>query len=694
VALCVALGLTVAAGSAGVAPSAASPQAATAPELVNLDPGGRVALHQEIPVTIVYVGLEPGAGATGIDAARIEDFQPESYEPVNRTEADRAKAKLGLRYTYTYRSVFAGPAFEDAFFAHLGSIAKGPGAPTIYQAAYSAQPLAAKQITENWTIDGPAAEAWLATHAGPMLGVDTARPTVFMVSWFGRADFRFHTYTSSHVVPGNDLSSGQARERDHVTAFGGSTTDDPQNPAPQLARVWFYDTSAGPDYAGAGWELTTTELDPYYWHDGIPDHRIPPVWEYGTTHWYRPFDDLSGDVARVVRFIAVNLLFTSSPVYSPALSPPLLVDDIQLNLVVVGGDPAVDPLERLHPEAINAAFSRMDPSRRFTNQVKVVPFDAGAREGFSCAGSGARFWIYTTSCYDIAADPVLDADRFADTRRKTYLDGMRYELPMLLFEVPNRMLGGIGWAGLAHSSQYGPQRWAVGIVAPRIRKALLQPANLMTHESGHHVGFSHPHDGYDSELDINYGPYNETYFTMIGDAVNSVMSYHNMTEEFGQFNRDDMDRWMTATRLQWANRILADIYASPRAGDAAAQLEAADDRAGVAADLLADWDLRGASLAARDAYGLVREAATIARVAIEPWNGRQDQGQLGFNAWTQNPVLSSGQSAAASTDHGGRRPPMPDPAPLRPEPPGVVATADLADQPFMCIVPRLGAAGR
>ena len=63
------------------------------------------------------------------------------------------------------------------------------------------------------------------------------------------------------------------------------------------------------------------------------------------------------------------------------------------------------------------------------------------------------------------------------------------------------------------------------------------------HEVGHHISLSHPHDGYDSELGIDYGPGGEFYYVWAGDASHTVMSYLWLTGEFGQFNQDNLYRW-------------------------------------------------------------------------------------------------------------------------------------------------------
>ena len=109
-----------------------------------------------------------------------------------------------------------------------------------------------------------------------------------------------------------------------------------------------------------------------------------------------------------------------------------------------------------------------------------------------------------------------------------------------------------------------------------------------------------------------------------------------------------MDRWQTAVRLQWTNRLLADVYASPRAGDVTALLLSADAHAGDAAALLAAWELRGASVAARAAYADVVAAMDALRLRAEPWSARADQGATGLAAWAQDPVLDPGLRTEAA----------------------------------------------
>ncbi len=71
---------------------------------------------------------------------------------------------------------------------------------------------------------------------------------------------------------------------------------------------------------------------------------MPPIWEYGnpSTDTYRPFNNLSWDLGLITRFVAIDLLFTTSPLYKPMISPPKVPGAIDVDLNVYQADPAVD----------------------------------------------------------------------------------------------------------------------------------------------------------------------------------------------------------------------------------------------------------------------------------------------------------------------------------------------------------------
>src|SRR5678816_4063956 len=128
--------------------------------------------------------------------------------------------------------------------------------------------------------------------------------------------------------------------------------------------VWFYDLSAGPEFWTDNYDITTADLD----GDGVLDYRMPPVWEYGNTKTglYRAFDNLSRDLARVTRYVAINLLFTTSPLYKPMISPPLVPGALNIDFNLYQIDPKVDGLTFLDTAYFLNKFKRLQPMNQFT----------------------------------------------------------------------------------------------------------------------------------------------------------------------------------------------------------------------------------------------------------------------------------------------------------------------------------------
>ena len=622
-----------------VAPTAG----AALPPLAHLRPGQVADIHQHVPVSVVFVGLEPGTGATGIDTPRLLASQLTENRVVDRTTRyyerediypfELEPSAIGLTYEYDYRPVFASQAFEDAFFDFMAAIAFGPiPGGTLYQQAYSAHPQAAQPIPASYVVDATAAEWWLATFAGPMLNVDTTRPTVFFVNWFGRPDFRFHTYAFLGQRPDVPFPFGVTHDGQMV-AWGGSPPDAPYGALGREARVWFYDVSAGPDFATANWLLDPADFN----GDGVTDERIPPVWEYGTTHWYRPFDDLTADLAKLLRFVAVDELIGSSPIYDPALSEPLLSDQLEIDLNLFAGRADRDPSSLIRTANLTQTLVRLDPSRTFTVDTETLPLTGRVATVYDCHQSA--FTAEPRSCFGNASrvpdDPTtpyhdgvfFDLDLFFGPHHGDYLEGVRYEIPVAAFDVPEARLAPASLAGYASLRAPNVQAWSYLWLADRFRAALNTDTGVIGHEVGHHLGLSHVHDTYDPVIDDDLtssdgGPF---WFLFTGTESYSAMSYMPNTDEFGQFDRDHMARWQLAARLDNANRILGDIDRSPRAGKAAGLVVQADARAGEAIAALNAWDLADASVAAAESYRLVLAAAVEANVKVEPFSGVADQ---------------------------------------------------------------------
>jgi hypothetical protein len=196
-------------------------------------------------------------------------------------------------------------------------------------------------------------------------------------------------------------------------------------------------------------------------------------------------------------------------------------------------------------------------------------------------------------------------------------------VPVFNYNTPDALTGGL--LGFADDNwRDGTQSYVFGFLSPLLRNAGYGFTTTTTHEVGHHLGLSHPHDGYDSERDIDYGPNGPFYFAWSGDESNTIMHYLDLATSFSQFDRDNMDRWLTAAYINQANSVLARIYASPRADAQAAALASADANAGEALKQYDAMNYAAAVVSAKKAYAGVLGAAASIGVKVEPESYQAD----------------------------------------------------------------------
>lgn len=589
---------------------------AAPPNLAVLQPGGFQTLEQDLTVNVVFVGYEPGVGNMDVDPAGFLNELPSTYRAINRFPSFYSGNEfLGLTFNYDYNLVFADSAFEDSFFGYLSSIAV-PMPRTLYQDLYNTQAARSLDVTDNHWIDAPSVEQWLADNAETLLGVDTRQYTIFYINWYGRADFKFHVYTKTDEPdPDTGFNFGEALHSRKLIAWGGTTPDDEENGLGSLHRIWFYDLSAGPEAWTDNWNLDDADLS----GNGATEYRMPPVWEYGNLSAYRPFDDLSGDLGKVARYVAINLLFTTSPLYKPAISPPVLPSDIQLDINVFQIDPNADGRDYFDLDLLIGELSELQPLNTFTAEINSHPFKANFAKMYLCFYNDVS--CYGNRLFGIAfGDPFL----FFSDHLVQYLEGDGdHEILLIAYNTTDELFTCcLGYADDNWAD--GTQSFVFGFDAPFIRDVGYGFTTTFIHEVGHHLGLSHPHDGYDYEADVDYGPGDEFYFAWSGDESNSMMSYIDLNWDFSQFDRDNMNRYLTSVYINQANVILDKIYASPRAGQAGSLLMAAD---GFAAAALSDYDAMdyaGAAANAKMAYSKVLEAAAQINVQIEPQSWQAD----------------------------------------------------------------------
>ncbi len=631
------LGFTASAGSWAQAPAAATtPSGSGLPPLRILEPGLVGGFVTELPVNIVFVGHRPGQGPDQVDQDAFLADLPEFTDTVVRNGLPLVTRRLGITFVPTYHVQFADEGFEDALFAEFLDLAE-PTRITDAMFGYNLDPAASRVIEDAVAIDAVSVERWLGDHAAE-LDLDPADPTVFLIDWSNRPDFRFHYFRGPrdpHPDHGPDLSLDQSRA---LSAFGGTAADDPQSGDGHLRRLWFHDLSAGPDEITGGWDLSTADLR----GDGVTDYRIPPAWEYGNAG-YRAFDDLTGDLARVVRYIAVNLLFAPSALYHPAISAPDLPRSISIDVTHIT-PPQATPGQYALPETL-AALRRLQPRIDFRLTQRADSLDGRLAAVYDCWRTAFAafppFLVRGTSCYGQRTAGFAYYDLFLwsfDRWPQLTTTDTDHSVPVLFFDLPDDPPTPL--AGLADGRtfyDYG-QAEVLEFTSPSIRSRGVGPTRVLTHEVGHHLGISHPHDGVDAEQRIFYGPAGDFFFAWLGDEVSSVMSYTDLEGDFSQFDVDAMDRYLTVVNLNYANQILANIAASPRASKVATRLSRADQAAYAAVVAYVERDWRTAAQAAQRAFDLVAEAAHTIRVPVEPESRPADAKSRSLRAFFGDPI--------------------------------------------------------
>lgn len=567
-----------------------SPAAARA-NPTGLQPGQTVTFEQNIPINLVFIGYNRNA----INREALRRELPRTYEPIVRVAPSYGLQgrDLGLKFNFDYNVTFTDNSFANQFFGYLTQIG-APGDPTDLQLAYNDQKKNVLEVTGPVLyIDAPSVDAWLAEN----LSVNPNSYTIVFVNWYGRPDFQFHVYTkTSEPDPDTGYNFGEIRPTRKLIAWGGTNS-----------RLWFYDLSAGPEDWTSNWNVDDADVD----GDGEPDYRMPPIWEY-TQKGYRKPAALSRDLGLVTRFVGINLLFTTSPLYDPIVTAP-----------GVGGDRVVhinlfeDDRKNLGTDWIDVGFiqTQLQNFAPYYNwQVQLVdrnPIDEQARRAFLIwAGLRER-----NDCWNDFGTPFAELFCFFNANLDQYVPAYRdvdYVIPVFAFNTTDASHDAFGLLGFADDNWMdGTQSFVFAFDSPGARAAGYGFSTTVVHEVGHHIGLSHPHDGYDSELGLDYGPTGEFLFAWSGDESNSTMSYIDLNISFSQFDMDNLHRWEFAGYLNKANNLLDDILAHPDATSVQDLVAQAETYAMQAIESFNNWDYLAAATNARLAYEQIALAAEM-----------------------------------------------------------------------------------
>jgi len=643
--------------------------AGSLPPLVNLAPGTDLRIQQNVGVNVVLVGF--GGLVTPADMLG----QPYALPEWNGVPKANGKGEtfIGQRFDFSYHITVAPAWFEDAFFTLLRQTAF-PQAPvpifqglppmplTPAQAVYnycnldpafdpghgcsfdpSAPRVNTRFITQNYLLDAAFVEKVLSQSLPDLLGVDVTKPTVVLLNWWGRPDYVDHIYLDgSEPDPETGFPRGFTFNNE-LAGYGGTNDKDPETCQGDCIfhRLWFYDVSAGPMARTGGFDLVadiprvsgaTNFGLPY------PDYRFHHTADYvAASGTYRPLtsEDFVWDSTALAGLVFTSQLAYAGPLYPPALTPPTLPHRLVMDVNQWSWS--------------GQSFAGLLDTSRLINKMSALPYEIGVevtpqRDGLD--SKLGRVWKCTLtsflnqtlgqSCYGNrnAGFAAGDLQAYFTDHLFQFLNGAPdYEVPIFQFNVPEELQQ--WWIGIAEVNNLYPAQTPT--IIPDTRQSFVYTSKspflnsfrgdgeILEHEVGHHLGFSHSFGGYQCLTDTcglgEFYPFFGNpflFFSLSGNYVTGLMTYVAVNNDYSRFELDNIQRWLTWEYLDVSNFIVAQIASSPRSSSVAAALTQADALAGAALNAYKAYDHASAVQSARAAYDTLVAAAGAINVHLSP----------------------------------------------------------------------------
>lgn len=652
-------GVSALLGAFVIGTSAPETAAPTLPPLTTLVPGGDLEMQQNVPVNVVLIGWD---GV--VDASELHThLTPFTGGPDLRADGT---PYLALRFDFNYNMVDTPGWFDDAFFGFLRQIAFAqppqilfPGLPpfpmTPDQVIYNycnvvtvtpdgscdfsaAAPRAnAFMVQQNHLLDGPFVENVLARNLMSQLGIDTRNPTVVLINWYGRDDYIDHVYIDPYEP---NPATGEPRWvyfKNMIGGTGGTSVDDAESCifgdcVPH--RLWFHDLSAGPFFDTGSFDVTLAEpfLSPP--PNGTPEYRIHHAADYLTAMpgTYRPIDTLVEDLARLVSDVYLAGIAFANPVYRTDIMPPRLPYRLQLDVNRWNWDPGASFDGQLN---VPVMLSKMNAlPYEVSAEITDHSDSRGSRLGdvYSCSltslaayGEGIPVWggfPLGHSCFGNRLGGYAGGDLYLyfKNQLRRYVEGdADYEVPVFQFMSTPDDLPDL--AGLADDN-YDLDNYHQQFLWLWTSSSFPSGHNqLLQHESGHHLGLSHPFHGYRcvdtacTEIKL-YNGADDTFYSWNANAVSGVMGYTALNDDFSTFERDNLQRYRTWDYLRYSNEILLAIGKRNKGGTVSQAIADADALATAAVAAFQVSDHASAVQKARAAYDALLAAAGVVNANV------------------------------------------------------------------------------
>ena len=627
------------------------------PPLTTLVPGGDLELQQDVPVNVVLVGWDGLVDPAALQA-RLAPF---NGVPDLR---DDGATYLAMRFDFDY-TVFDTPQwFDDAFFGLLSSTAvafppqnlfmgvpplpmtpdqaiynfcnvptAGPDLACDFDSGSGAPRANGFAVQQSHLLDGPFVEQVLAQNLAGIFGLDTRNPTVVLINWYGRPDYIDHVYFDPYEP---NPATGEPRWvyfKNMTGGSGGTNADDPESCggfgcAPH--RLWFHDLSAGPFFDTGSYNVTLPELFAPPFANGIPEYRIHHTADYlaGAPGTYRAIDTLVEDLARLVNDTYLSEIAFAFPVYQTHIMPPRLPYNVQIDLNRWNWDPDATFEGQLNAPVMLAKMNRLAYS--VSVEINDQSDDRTSRLGdvYSCSLTSLTVpapvlgFALGDSCYGNRLGGFAAADLYLyfKERLNRYIEGdVDYEVPAFQFlSTPGDLPLLLGLADSNYDLDNYHQQF-LWLWSP----ASLPPGHnhLLQHETGHHLGLSHPFhggrclDASCSELRM-FNADDDTFYSLNANAVSGVMGYLGLNDDFSAFETENLQRYRTWDYLRQSNEVLAAIAQKNDNGLVTAAIVNADSLAAAAIAGFETSNYAGAVEQARAAYNQLVAAADAIKAQV------------------------------------------------------------------------------
>ncbi len=287
---------------------------------------------------------------------------------------------------------------------------------------------------------------------------------------------------------------------------------------------------------------------------------------------------LSSDLGLVTRFVGIDLLFTTSPLYDPLVTAPDVDGRKVVHVSMFQDDPASDGTDWINRGRSTREFAAFEPYYDWqTRLVDQGPIDSGAKSALDIfAGLDT-----SDDCWNDFGDPFAQLFCYFDANLSSYVPNYRkadYVAPIFAFNTTAANLGDqFGLLGFADDNWVdGTQSYVFEFDAAEYREIGYGFTDHASMRAAITSGCRTRMTATTRSSALDFDSVGDFQFVWSGDESCTIMSYNDLCAGFSEFDKANMYRWEFAGYLNWANGLLDDIKADPQAWKVRNKLAAAE----------------------------------------------------------------------------------------------------------------------